>query len=37
VVKPAETVEIKLPPLGDGAGPFATRALSIRIQARQLR
>ena len=29
-VKPAETVEIRLPMLGDGAGPFAKRAFSIR-------
>jgi hypothetical protein len=36
-VKPTETVEIKLPMLGDGAGPFAKRALSIRVRARQLR
>lgn len=36
-VKPAETVEIRLPMLGDAAGPFAKRALSIRIRARQLR
>jgi len=36
-VKPAETVEIRLPMLGDGAGPFAKRAFSIRIRARQLR
>ena len=36
-VKPSETVEIRLPPLGDDAGPFAKRALSIRIRARQLR
>ena len=36
-VKPTETVEIKLPMLGDGAGPFAKRAFSIRVRARQLR
>ncbi len=36
-VKPAETVEIRLPMLGDEAGPFAKRAYSIRIRARQLR
>jgi hypothetical protein len=36
-VKPAETVEIRLPLLGDGAGPFAKRAFSIKIRARQLR
>jgi hypothetical protein len=36
-VKPAETVEIRLPMLGDDAGPFAKRAFSIRIRARQLR
>jgi hypothetical protein len=36
-VKPAETVEIRLPMLGDQAGPFAKRAFSIRIRARQLR
>jgi hypothetical protein len=36
-VKPAETVEIRLPLLGNEAGPFATRAYSIRIRARQLR
>ena len=36
-VKPAETVEIRLPMLGDAAGPFAKRGLSIRIRARQLR
>lgn len=36
-VKPAETVEIRLPLLGDEAGPFAKRAYSIRIRARQLR
>jgi hypothetical protein len=36
-VKPAETVEIRLPMLGDDAGPFAKRAYSIRIRARQLR
>jgi hypothetical protein len=36
-VKPAETVEIRLPMLGDEAGPFAKRVYSIRIRARQLR
>ena len=36
-VKPAETVEIRLPLLGDEAGPFAKRTYSIRIRARQLR
>ena len=36
-VKPAEIVEIRLPMLGDEAGPFARRAYSIRIRARQLR
>jgi hypothetical protein len=36
-VKPAETVEIRLPMLGDEAGPFAKRTYSIRIRARQLR
>jgi len=36
-VKPAETVEIRLPTLGDEAGPFAKRTYSIRIRARQLR
>ena len=36
-VKPSETVEIRLPMLGDRAGPFAKRALSIRVRARQLR
>lgn len=36
-VKPAETVEIRLPLLGDHAGPFAKRAYSIRIRVRQLR
>ena len=35
-VHPSETVEIRLPLLGD-AGPFAKRSLSIRIRARQLR
>jgi hypothetical protein len=35
--KPAETVEIRLPMLGDEAGPFAKRTYSIRIRARQLR
>ncbi len=36
-VKPAETVEIRLPLLGNEAGPFAKRAYSIRLRARQLR
>jgi hypothetical protein len=36
-VKPSDTVEIRLPLLGEEAGPFAKRALSIRIRARQLR
>jgi hypothetical protein len=36
-VKPAETVEIRLPILGNHAGPFGKRAFSIRIRARQLR
>ena len=36
-VKESETVEIRLPLLGDEAGPFAKRALSIRIRARPLR
>ena len=36
-VTPPETVEIRLPSLGEDAGPFARRALSIRIRARQLR
>ena len=36
-VKPAETVEIRLPMLGVEAGPFAKRAYSIRLRARQLR
>jgi hypothetical protein len=36
-VKPTETVEIRLPVLGDEAGPFANRAYSIRIRARQVR
>jgi hypothetical protein len=35
--KPAEPVEIRLPMLGDDAGPFARRVYSIRIRARQLR
>jgi hypothetical protein len=35
--KPEEIVEIRLPKLGEGAGPFATREFSIRIRARQLR
>jgi hypothetical protein len=36
-VKPAETVDIRLPMLGDEAGPFGKHAYSIRIRARQLR
>ena len=36
-MKPAETVEIRLPMLGHDAGPFAKRAFSVRIRARQLR
>lgn len=36
-VKPEEIVEIPLPKLGDGAGPFGKRQFSIRIRARQLR
>ena len=36
-MKPAETVEIRLPPFGDEAGVFAKRSLSIRIRARQVR
>jgi hypothetical protein len=36
-VRRSETVEIRLPLLGDEAGVFAKRALSIRIRARQLR
>jgi hypothetical protein len=36
-VKPAETVEIRLPTLGEEAGPFGKRAYSVRIRARQLR
>jgi hypothetical protein len=36
-VNPAETVEIRLPILDGDAGPFAKRAFSIRIRARQLR
>ena len=34
-LEPAETVEIRLPPIDEG--PFAKRTLSIRIRARQLR
>jgi hypothetical protein len=34
---PAEIVEIRLPLLGDDAGPFGKRALSMRMRARQLR
>jgi hypothetical protein len=36
-MKSAETVEIRLPKLGDSTGPFANREFSIRIRARQLR
>jgi hypothetical protein len=36
-VKPGEVVDVRLPPFGNEAGPFATRELSIRIRARQLR
>jgi hypothetical protein len=36
-VGPEEIVEIRLPKLGDDAGPFANREFSIRIRARQLR
>ena len=36
-VKPDETVEIKLPALGEMVGPFAKRSLSIRVRSRQLR
>jgi hypothetical protein len=36
-VKPVETVDIRLPMLGDQAGPFGKRAFSIRLRARQLR
>jgi len=36
-VKPGEIVEIRLPKLGGGVGPFAKREFSIRIRARQLR
>ena len=36
-VKPTETVDVRLPALGDEAGPFAKREFSIRIRARQLR
>jgi hypothetical protein len=36
-IKGEETVEIALPKLGDAAGPFANRQLSIRVRARQLR
>jgi hypothetical protein len=36
-VKPDETVEVRLPLLGDEAGSFARRVLAIRIRARQLR
>ena len=37
VVKPEEIVEVRLPKLDAGAGPFARREFSIRIRARQLR
>jgi hypothetical protein len=36
-LKPAETVDIRLPMLDEEAGPFAKREFSIRIRARQLR
>jgi hypothetical protein len=36
-VKPGEVIDVRLPKLGDGAGPFANRDLSIRVRARQLR
>jgi hypothetical protein len=36
-VKPQEIVEVALPKLGGGAGPFASRVFSIRIRARELR
>ena len=36
-VKPSETVEVRLPAMGEQAGPFASREFSIRIRARQLR
>jgi hypothetical protein len=36
-VKPDEVVEIRLPLLGNDAGPFSKREFSIRIRARQLR
>jgi hypothetical protein len=35
-VKPTETIDIRLPMLGD-QGPFGKRAFSIRLRARQLR
>ena len=37
VVKPEEIVEVRLPKLDAGAGPFARREFSIRIRARPLR
>jgi len=37
VVKPEEIVEVRLPKLDAGAGPFSGREFSIRIRARQLR
>jgi len=36
-MKPSETVDIRLPVMGNDAGPFAKRAFSIRIRARQIR
>jgi hypothetical protein len=36
-VKPEEIVEVRLPKLDAGAGPFSGREFSIRIRARQLR
>jgi hypothetical protein len=36
-VKPGEVIDVRLPKLGDGAGPFANRDLAIRVRARQLR
>ena len=36
-VKPDETVELKLPVLGEMVGPFAKRTFSIRVRSRLLR
>ena len=36
-MKPGETVEVALPPLEGGAGPFTARKYAIRIRVRQLR